>query len=292
MLKKETLNCQLRNLDSILSEKKWGLCPLPKQWSAFWQALGVRIRSVRPDLDLVKPLILGGWSAPDNRKRRRFLEQLLTASDASLLDWAFDYLDHLSVASWYRPLYDFSFPEQRAPIYYFTGRGGSLKKGFVESFNDRCIDFDGREINGDFLKQDHLTQVDLIGNDLTHPSERIYIANSYGAYLLISYLINHAVEVDHLMLVSPITGSSTLDGTFFRPAGARALEHAINECSFKGAIKNLSVVVGQNDRQCDPDRCQLLAAAFKGRATVIPNQGHQISPNKLSVELDRFLATC
>lgn len=41
----------------------------------------------------------------------------------------------------------------------------------------------------------------------------------------------------------------------------------------------------------DPERCGLMAAAFKGKFAALANQGHQISPHLLEKLTDEFLIT-
>lgn len=280
-------NTAYRDMDRLVADKGWGI--YPETWHQFWSDLHAQINKSDRSIVLENPLILGGSSASDLEKRHRFLGHLLVAQTIGKLDWALEYLDRLGPREWYGPV-DTVLPEQPASILYITGRGGSLDRGYVNILKTRCFDFDGVELNGEFLKLDHLNQLNVISGILRHYANDIIIANSYGAYLILCVLAEEDISLNNVFLHSPITGSSTLQRTFFRPAGARAVERAIEECAFEGTISNLFVVVGGDDQQCDPERCQMLAAAFRGVARVIPNQGHQIAHLKLEKCTDQFFS--
>ena len=283
-------NHDYRRLDQRVADIGWGV--YPEKWHQFWMALDRQIRSSGQQVRLEKPLILGGVMASDLAKRHRFIGHLLTAERYGLLEWALGYLDQFEANDWagicdHHPI----FPEQKTPILYITGRGGSLDHGYVDVLKQRCLDYDGVAINGELLKLDHTDQIKVISEILKQYCRSTVIANSYGAYLVLYSLASQRLHLNDVLLHSPVTGSAMLAGTYFRPAGARVVEAAINECKFAGTIKNLSVVVGGDDVQCDPQRCQLMAAAFHGRVTVIPNQGHQISPRKLEKLTDEFFSS-
>ena len=285
-------NAVYRSLDQRIAERGWGDYPARK-WHEFWILLDKKIKKGEHDLRMENPLILGGDSASLFAKRRRFLSHLLVAETIGESEWMFNYLDQLAADEWAglgapQPV----FRCQNHKILYITGRGGSLDNGYANVLKDRCLDYDGIEVNGTFLSLSYEEQVSVVTEVLDEYSQGVVIANSYGAYLVISALVHTGMTLKHCFLHSPITGSAMLSGTYFKPAGARVVEAAISECSFSGSVSNLVVVVGENDVQCDPERCQLLAAAFEGRALVLPNQGHQISPSKLERLTDQFLDTC
>ena len=275
-----------------MAEHGWGVCPIPVRWNEFFKALQRRVIQSGASIGLEKPLIFSGWSSTDYRKRRRFVEHLIAAEELGCWEWAKAYLDNLTIEDWLGPFgVEALYPEQH-PVFYITGRGGSLTGGFSAALEERLIDFTGREINGDFLKSEHPEQVELIVQDLTQNSDKTIIANSYGAYLVLSALAQYEITLGDVFLTSPITGRSTLEGTYFKPAGANVVETAISNCEFKGSITNLAVIVGELDRQSDPERCMLMAAAFEGRGYVLPNQGHQIGYGKMNSQLDDFFKTC
>jgi len=281
-------NSSYRRLDRLACEKGWG--DYPARWHEFWLLLKAHVDASDLHIHVENPLILGGSVASLISKRHRFIGHLLVAEAIGKLSWATDYLDNLEPAEWEGVGLSHSiFPEQKEPILYITGRGGSLDYGYASVLKERCLDFDGIEVNGDFLKLRHIEQMTVVAEVLKQYCDHTIIANSYGAYLVLCVLVQSDIQLNNVFLHSPVTGSATLQGTYFRPAGAKALENAIEKCNFAGGIKNLSVVVGSDDIQCDPQRCQLMAAAFHGRATVIPNQAHRISPNKLEKFTDEFL---
>lgn len=279
---------RLRELDLQIAKAGWGVCPMPKSWHEFFVQLQRRVGQC---IELQKPLILAGWSASYYKKRHHFLEQLIVAEDAGLTEWALDYLNRLGSEDWLAPFgVEALYPKQNQ-VFYITARGGSLRRGFADALQERLISFDGVEVNGQFLKMSHIDQVNQIHRDLLRNDKKTIIASSYGAYLLLSVLVEHEVQLGDVMLISPITGRSTLEGTYFRPAGASVVETAISECEFAGNVANLNVVVGEDDRQADPERCLLMTAAFSGRCNVIPNQGHQVSHGKIGWCLDDFFRT-
>lgn len=278
-----------RSLDQDLANRSWGVCPMPRQWAKFHGDLQRKLARMGSHEDLLSPLILSAWGAPSYAKRARFISHLIGAKDAGLENWALDQLEQLSSDEWLEPSSNtWLYPEQR-PVFYITGRGGSLTGGFSAALEERLIDFTGREINGDFLKLEHPEQVELIVQDLTHNLDKAIIASSYGAYLVLSALAQYEISLGDVFLTSPITGRSTLEGTYFKPAGANVVETAIANCEFKGSITNLAVIVGELDRQADPERCMLMAAAFHGRGYVLPTQGHEIAHGKMGWHLDEFL---
>ena len=283
-------NSSYRRLDRLACEKGWG--DYPARWHEFWLLLKAHVDASDLHIHVENPLILGGSVASLISKRHRFIGHLLVAEAIGKLSWASYYLDSLEPEEWGGIGSSHSvFPEQKETILYITGRGGSLERGYATVLKERCLDFDGIEVNGDFLKLDHVEQMTVVAEILKQYSDQTIVANSYGAYLVLCVLVQSELELNNVFLHSPVTGSATLKGTYFRPAGAKAVEAAIANCKFTGSIRNLLVVVGEDDAQCDPERCQLMAASFKGRASTIPNQGHRLSPKTLAYFTDEFLAT-
>lgn len=283
-------NRAYRRMNKLAGEKGWG--DYPAKWYEFWSLLKAQVDSSGSQVYLEKPLVLGGSTASLISKRHRFIGHLLVAEAIGKLPWASAYLDSLEPEEWegIGPSHSV-FPEQKETILYITGRGGSLKRGYATVLKERCLDFDGIEVKGDFLKLDHVEQVTVIAEILKQYSDQTIVANSYGAYLVLCVLVQSELELNNVFLHSPVTGSATLRGTYFRPAGAKSLEKAIENYAFAGKIRNLSVVVGAEDIQCDPERCRLMTAAFRGRILVLSNQGHQISPHLLEKLTDEFLTT-
>lgn len=283
-------NSSYRRMDQLACEKGWG--DYPAKWHEFWSLLKAHVDSSDSHIHLENPLILGGSAASLISKRHRFIGHLLAAEAIGKLSWASDYLDSLEPEEWEGIGSSHSvFPEQKETILYITGRGGSLERGYATVLKERCLDFDGIEVNGDFLILDHVEQMTVVAEILKQYSDQTIIANSYGAYLVLCVLVQSELELNNVFLHSPVTGSATLKGTYFRPAGAKAVEAAIANCKFTGSIRNLLVVVGEDDAQCDPERCRLVAASFEGRASTIPNQGHRLPPKTLAYFTDEFLAT-
>ena len=144
---------------------------------------------------------------------------VIAAEDAGLEGWAFDQLEHLSSDEWLEPSANtWLYPEQH-PVFYITGRGGSLAVGFSLALKERLIDFTGREINGEFLKLEHLEQVELIAEDLNQNLEKAIIANSYGAYLVLSALAQHDISLGDVFLTSPIPSARVAPTTYIKLSG-------------------------------------------------------------------------
>lgn len=283
-------NSSYRRLDRLACEKGWGGYPV--RWYEFWSLLKAHVDASDLHIHLENPLILGGSVAPLIAKRHRFIGHLLVAEAIGKLSWASDYLDSLEPEEWEGLGQSLSvFPEQKEPILYITGRGGSLDHGYASVLKERCFDFDGIEINGDFLNLNHIEQMTVVAEVLKQYCDHTIIANSYGAYLVLCVLVQSELRLNNVFLHSPVTGSATLQRTYFRPAGAKALENAIEQCNFAGQIRNLLVAVGGDDVQCDPERCRLMAAAFEGRISVLENQGHRLSPKRLAQLTDEFMMT-
>ena len=283
-------NSSYRRLDRLACEKGWG--DYPARWHEFWLLLKAHVDASDLHIHVENPLILGGSVASLISKRHRFIGHLLVAEAIGKLSWASDYLDSLEPEGWEGIGQSLSvFPEQKEPILYITGRGGSLDHGYARVLKERCFDFDGIEVKGDFLKLNHVEQMAVVAEILNQYCNHTIIANSYGAYLVLCVLVQSDIQLNNVFLHSPVTGSATLQGTYFRPAGAKAVETAIANCKFAGSIRNLSVIVGEEDTQCNPERCQLMAASFEGRASTIPNQGHRLAPKTLAHFTDEFFAT-
>jgi hypothetical protein len=175
------------------------------------------------------------------------------------------------------------------PIYYVTGRMGSMSHGFGAHLASLGRPYTGRELDTDFFRMRHEEQVETILSDLRELEGSPIAANSYGAFLILCVLANEAISLSHCFFMSPVTGATFVSGQYFRPAGARRVESAINETGFMGTTESLNVIVGGLDAQCVPDRCEKMAKVLGGQTLIVPNAGHKIDPDVIGCAFNRFL---
>ena len=267
---------------------------MPMKWAEFHKLLGGWLHESRNVArKLLNPLILSGWSfSTDLDKRERFIGHLIVAEQIGRLDDALAWLSELQTSDWLRPGAGRMIREFQRHVLYITGRGGSLETGFASLLDIRCIDSTGRALDAEFFRMPHQAQVELIVDEVTNRHEdSVIVAHSFGAFLLLCGLSKAEISLRDVWFLSPITGSSFFKGRYFKPAGGRLVQSTIESCNFPGDIENFGMIVGEKDEQCDPERCLLLAAAFKGRGTVIPGEGHRIAPLIVEREFDTFLST-
>ena len=173
----------------------------------------------------------------------------------------------------------------RVPCYYLPGRGGRIDRGLGAELVRQGYEVSGREVtprerNNATPEFGHLRfqeQVDLIQHDLLHHNHDngLVIAHSFGAYLLLHALLGKPDFLGHCLLISPITGSPTTEGMYFRPPAAKILEQAIADQYFQRF--KIQVLVGELDNQSNPERCKHLVEDNNRDISVLPSQGHQLN---------------
>ena len=264
---------------------------MPPQWAKFYSWLDGQI--IQPELQKNKPglpLILAACHYSNGyEKRERFIKQILWGHSAGLGREIDDWLGQLSADEWVEYGSKPFLTEIVKPIYYVTGRMGSMSHGFGAHLASLGRPYAGRELDADFFKMRHEEQVETILNDLREFKDSLITANSYGAFLILCVLANEAINLSHCFFMSPVTGATFISGRYFRPAGAKGVESAINDCDFKGTIESLRVIVGELDEQCVPERCCKMSKALGGQTLLVPNDGHQIDPDIIRCEFSKFL---
>ena len=121
--------------------------------------------------------------------------------------------------------------EQR--IIYITGRGGDANEGlgaYLKTIDPHRI---GLSVNSIFLSLPFEQQISTIHDLLNRfdgPNTRI-IANSYGAYLLTSALIDRPAIASQVLLLSPALGLTLVEEEMFysRPPHQRPWSEALEQ---------------------------------------------------------------
>lgn len=287
----DALSASVITIDKYLAEKGFGAFPMPPQWAKFYSWLDRQI--TQPELKQNKPglpLILAAWHYSNGyEKRERFIKQILWGQSAGLGREIDDWLGQLSPDEWVEYGSKAFLREIDKPIYYVTGRMGSMSHGFGAHLASLGRPYAGRELDANFFRMRHEEQVETILNDLWEFEGSPIAANSYGAFLILCVLTTEDINLSHCFFMSPVTGASFVSGRYFRPAGARGVESAINETGFKGKVESLRVIVGALDEQCVPERCCKMSNSLGGQTLLVPNNGHQIDPDIIGCEFSRFL---
>ena len=118
-------------------------------------------------------------------------------------------------------------------IIYITGRGGDANKGLGAYLKTIAPNRIGLSVNSIFLSLPFEKQVatihDLLGR-FEGPSTSV-IANSYGAYLLTSALIDKPAISSQVLLLSPTLGLTLLEEEMFysRPPHQRPWSEALEQ---------------------------------------------------------------
>ena len=287
----DALNASVIATDKYLAEKGFGAFPMPPQWAKFYSWLDRQI--TQPELKKNKPglpLILAAWYHSNGyEKRERFIKQILWGQSAGLSQEIDDWLEQLSPEEWVEHGSKPFLKEVTKPIYYVTGRMGSMSHGFGAHLASLGRPYAGRELDADFFRMRHEEQVETILNDLREFDGSPIAANSYGAFLILCALANEDINLSHSFFMSPVTGATFVSGRYFRPAGARRVESAINDSSFIGTTESLQVIVGALDEQCVPERCDKMAKVLGGQSLIVPDTGHKIDPDVIAREFSKFL---
>jgi hypothetical protein len=181
-------------------------------------------------------------------------------------------------------------------VIYITGRGGDANKGlgaYLKSINPHRI---GLSVNSIFLSLPFEQQISTIHDLLVKfdgPSTRI-IANSYGAYLLTSALIDKPAISSHVLLLSPALGLTLVEEEMFysRPPNQRSWSEALEQGRMTKPIY-LEVCAGELDGgSCSPSVVLEFSELIKAdQVQLIPDQGHQLDRSNVQVAIGEFLAS-
>ena len=118
-------------------------------------------------------------------KRERFIKQILWGKSAGLGKEIEDKLGQLSPDEWVEYGSKPFLKEIDKPIYYVTGRMGSMSHGFGAHLTSLGRPYTGRELDANFFRMRHEEQVETILNDLYEFEGSPIAANSYGAFLFL-----------------------------------------------------------------------------------------------------------
>ncbi|WP_443628498.1 hypothetical protein [Candidatus Njordibacter sp. Uisw_002] len=179
-------------------------------------------------------------------------------------------------------------------VIYITGRGGDANKGlgaYLKTIDPHRI---GLSVNSIFLSLPFEQQISTI-HDLLHrfdsPNTSI-IANSYGAYLLTSALIDQPSIASQVLLLSPALGLTLVEEEMFysRPPNQRLWSEALEQ----GRIakpKYLAVCSGELDAgSCNPIMVRKFSELIEAdEVQLIPEQGHQLAPTVVQSVVGLFL---
>ena len=115
------------------------------------------------------------------------------------------------------------------------------------------------------------------------------IANSFGGYLLLHALAKLPPYIGKILLLSPIVGefsSEEISMGFIPPYADRLSELA--STNQYPAPMNCSFHVGSEDWQSNPENVTVFARALGLPVTVVPNAGHQLPKEYVSLLLDNL----
>jgi hypothetical protein len=177
-------------------------------------------------------------------------------------------------------------------IYYLPGHGGRITNGLGQALAARGYEVVGRETIGDFKKLDFNDQVATITNDVKEHFWYVdakIIANSYGCYLLLHALSKLDPYIGKILLLSPIVGefSSEEIRMGFIPPYAERLSELASSNKYPAPM-NCSFHVGSEDWQSDPDNVTTFARMLGLPVTVVPNAGHQLPKEYVSLLLENL----
>jgi hypothetical protein len=179
-------------------------------------------------------------------------------------------------------------------LIYITGRGGDANKGlgaYLKTIDPHRI---GLSVNSIFLSLSFEQQISTI-HDLLHgfdsPNTSI-IANSYGAYLLTSALIDQPSIASQVLLLSPALGLTLVEEEMFysRPPNQRLWSEALEQ----GRIAKpsyLAVCSGELDAgSCSPIMVRKFSELIDAdQVQIMPNQGHQLDRSIVQLAISEFL---
>ena len=187
---------------------------------------------------------------------------------------------------------DFSLSAHGVPIYYLPGHGGRITTGLGQALLSRGYEVVGRETVGDFKKLDFNDQVSTIANDIKlhfWREDAKIIANSFGGYLLLHALSKLTPYIGKILLLSPIVGefsSEEISMGFIPPYADRLSELA--STNQYPAPMNCSFHVGSQDWQSNPANVTKFASLLGLPVTVVPNAGHKLPKEYVSLLLDNL----
>ncbi|MDB2602825.1 hypothetical protein N9Z60_04890 [Gammaproteobacteria bacterium] len=176
-------------------------------------------------------------------------------------------------------------------IFYITGRGGDYQSGLGEYLNTKTYNLNGLSLTDTFLKKELEIQLDIISKVIIKAEHKksLFVANSYGAYLLLYTILLREIRLSKLVIISPILGSGYTENRYFKPPFSRHMS-ALMLKSKHELFKHLVIIWGARDAFINRNAIQkLLATASEVELVMIDEQGHNIDKSKLAMTLDRIL---
>jgi len=179
-------------------------------------------------------------------------------------------------------------------VIYITGRGGDAGKGlgaYLKTIDPHRI---GLSVNSIFLSLPFEQQISTI-HDLLHgfdsPNTSI-IANSYGAYLLTSALIDKPAIASQVLLLSPALGLTLIEDEMFysRPPNQRPWSEALEQGRMTKP-SYLAVCAGELDAgSCSPIVVRKFSELINAdQVQIIPEQGHKLDRSIVQSVVGLFL---
>ena len=164
-------------------------------------------------------------------------------------------------------------------VLYITGRGGSLDKGLAVYLKSLSNGFEGIALDVAFLRQPPDVQVEHIQSKILEDSNRVIIANSYGAYLTLQAMVGLNSIKNSIVLLSPVLGVAQARDRMYmsRPPLTKRLQNSFFEGDL-GRPKRLSVFIGKQDELFCKEQINLLNDYFgKGAVTTLDGESHNLS---------------
>lgn len=165
-------------------------------------------------------------------------------------------------------------------VFYITGRCGSLDKGLAKHLAETSNSFAGIAVDIHFLRQEPLTQVEQIRAAIEHYDGSAFIANSYGAYLLLQALVECPNPPKKVLLLSPVLGLATAKDRMYasKPPLTKRLQAAFENNTLTRPT-NFSVIIGSQDAiYNEAQACALNTYFGESTVEVIEGEGHMLKP--------------
>ena len=160
-------------------------------------------------------------------------------------------------------------------VFYITGRGGNHQQNLGKHLESLEVIYQGLSLTDDYLKQDFEDQLSELDDALNACQPSHVIANSYGAYLLMHLLKDHAPKKYKVLLLSPVLGMGTSANRMVRPPNGNKLKQCIEAGEFPKP-KYLAIYTGEHDA---PEQARWVDKHLQtDECILLPNQGHSIDP--------------
>lgn len=177
-------------------------------------------------------------------------------------------------------------------VFYITGRCGSLDKGLAKHLAETSNSFAGIAVDIPFLRQKPLTQVEQIRSAIERYDGSAFIANSFGAYLLLQALVECPHPPKKVLLLSPVLGLATAKDRMYasKPPLTKRLQAAFENNTLTRPT-NVSVIIGSEDAIYNEPQDFALNTYFGANTVeVIEGEGHMLKPETVKAFLQKHLA--